>query len=1039
MKDCLLKKITTHIAIYGLITAPIAYGQEASSGQQAIMGALGALQKIGGAFIDGKKQQINQIQNYQNLSQFQPQTSTAKYFPECQVPMAVSPFPKNACTHPPRPGDRAGLSTLQTWLTLSSQYDSHFRHHTSENQNTRNATELNKASPKARFTPSIGASCLDDALKRAGDKLQGPINQMNETIAQVKKSNEKFRDQLKQALENIQDTAHVLYGNPRGSSNTKGRQFHTLFSPRCQELIGTNSLNATKKAGLIGLRDQVMATPQELANRFTNPRNRQNHIDDIKSQITAIQNEIKKRGPEAWDPSDRSFLVKGSSVYTGMADIIQRKKGQFDREISEIRSILKKEVGFELPRMDHQFRHNTEAFSQQARDFFERKFINDCVTQGSLLKPQDVLKGLRQKSTRGRGTTLSNYRTALQNILESDTYMEQKLNAIRQLDAQYSTGEITVVYQSASGSQISTTPYGLFKEQVGLCQAKMEQDNTHSLAAPGSKAAKDKIARADRYIKQALALEKRFSSELYNTLYEELVNCSGKPIKTSTCHLANAGNILEPTGKNFFCVAHATECGKNINSCYAENQRRIIEFEQKRDGEAARYNQMMTQLEKNQQFFLDQMKTKVAALASQINGYIPGSQIQWPNDLVVSKPEEKVIKELGVKLKGGGNLEILNEVPQKLQSLVAAMEQQKSAALQEIASYIGKQKAGWRKEAKRWARLGKKCERTLAAYHKGVQEQAKAKAEAVGEARQFCRKYDALRQNPGAGCGSVDDLFEDAINASSFVNPQVLAEVNEFKGYCDSVNNEKKSEDEEEDESKKLSRFERFLAACEDNGGEWEQVLEEMKKDAKATIPVEDYTESEYDAIVEAIDDNSKIKDLDSEIKETPFYESVLSKLQRFHEIEEQGGMPVSLVEYDSSSDALPEYLQGKYDRHKGMAEQNSDGDYSIKNLCQAQEYMTAMQAIEECQNADEGKYRNCYQEEIENNQADPIFKKAGRALASLDNAIRTSRSEEIGEMMSGIPCMAQQGYNGARGLPSAIQQLDQLILGGGVLRGRTK
>ncbi len=1047
MEKNFFKTFTTYLVTYHLLAIPpFIHAQEQekeplpsspSRAQQLLMGIPNLVREVGKNIIGNQGKQGKQSTPQKNTGQkakppqenpFRPQTSTSKYFPECQVPMAVSPIPPNACAYPPAPGDQAGLQALQQWLGLTGQYESHFRIHAADNQNTRNA-------PEAMITggpPSIGASCLNDALKRRQDQLQGSINEINEMIAQMKRADQEAKRQLEEAMNNIQDTAHVLYGNRNEGPNAKGKNFHALFSPGCQELIGTENLASAKSSGLTGLRDQVLSTPQQMANRFTNSENRQGHIEDIRGQLEQLKQEIERYGMEAWEPNYQSILGVGKTNYPGIERAMQREKVKIDREINKVREDLKT-VGFELPKADHQFRDRMTAFAQSSKGFFERKFIESCFNRNPSFGQQSILERLRHNSTGNRGTVLINYRNALKEILESNTSMEQKIQDMQSLDASYGAGAVTLRTQSASGSGSFVPPYALFREQINRCRGEMYQDSASSNAA-GIESMAVTIDKSDQSIKQALKLERSFASEFYNSLYDEIVNCSGQSVKTSTCNLNQAASVLEPSGENF-CVGHATECGTRINACHASTSQIIQEYESKRDAEAARYNTTMQQLERSQKALLDQVKTKVMTLAQEVNKQLAGTQIEWPQDLVIEETQESIVEGLGVKLKGGGQLDILEQVPQKMQLLINSMQQQKAAAIQEMNDYIQKQKKGWGEEARRWAELKQKCQQVFTAYQKGLQDHTTAQNEQLQQAQNFCLKYDSLRQNPCAGCDSVDELFADAMTAVAFINPEALDEINQFKYHCKTCNNEALPYDGNPfSPSSDLNPADRFLDSCEENDDDWAQILDDMKSRALDAIPVQDFNDEDYQAIVESIEDNSKIVELDREIKRTPFGRFVLSNLKRFHDLENSGGVPVnSIQENEISSDYLKERLRESKDI---LGSSNSNTD-KVKNLCQAQKYQHSMRAISECKSADEGKYRSCYQEEIEKeSEMGRTFKKAGQILNTLDRAELAIKNQDLGELLGDTPCMAIQGYNGAEGgKDSSFRELDDAILGNGEQR----
>ncbi len=1009
-KTNFLRIMTTHLIVYQLVTVPSIYAQAGT--QSLLMGIPGLIKKVGQDMIQGKKsgQDAFMLTQQQQGDPFRPQTVASKYFPECQVPMAISAIPSNACAGPPAPEDQAGLAELGRWLGLADQYESYFRAHSAENQNTRNAPE----GAPAGGASSIGASCLNDAKKRREDQLQSSINEIIEAKNQLESSNEKAKQELQDALSKIQDTAHVLYGGKGGSPDTKGRAFHGLFSPGCQELIGTENLNRAKGMGLSGLKKDILSTPQQMANRFTNPENREGHIEDIRGQINKLKEKIERYGPEAWKPNYQSVLGTGNTEYPSIGKAMERQITNFKSEINRIRTEVKDQVGYILPALDHQFRDKVKKFSKKS---VERRFIKTCVSENSSLSTQNILAGLRHPSTGGRGTTLINYRNALRSILESSSSMERKIQEMERLDAQYGRGSIIVGAQNSTGSRSYVPPHVLFREQTDACRGNMNKG-----AGPMAQT----IDRSDQAVKQALKLEQGFASEFFNNLYDEVVNCSEQPVKTGTCNLDKVGSVLSPDGGNF-CVAHATECGKRVNACHGATHTLIRVYEGKRDIQAARYNSLALALEKNRKDRLGKMKAKVLALAQEINKQLVGTQIEWPSDLSMEETKEEVVGKWGVKLKGGGDLRFLEEAPRKFDLLIQSLKRQMAAASGEMSDYIQKQKQGWGQEVRRWAELKNKCGQAMSAYQQGMQEQMEAQQEQMDQAQNFCLQYESLSQNPGAGCDSVDQLFEDAMQASALINPEVFGQINEFKYYCNTVNNEALPFDSDSSSSPSdLTPSERFSEICEEKGDDWGKVLEDMKQQAADLIP-RHFSEEETQAIADAIQDESKASELGREITRTPFYRTIV---RRVHTLEamEAWRMP-SLSEGDLSSDFLKSRLR---EAHDLMG--TSSTDSTIQNFCKVQKYKHRFKAITYCEDADNEKYQDCYDKKAqdENKINHDSVEIAGKVLKGLELVGLADQNQEIGEQLGRTPCMAIQGHNGAEGeVASPFYELDQAILGG--------
>ena len=984
-KTNFLRIFNTYLVIYQLITIPVAHAQAGT--QNLLMGIPGLIKKVGNDIIQGKRAgQEAFMQAQQQGDPFAPKTKPSEYFPECQVPVK-NPSLSNACQSIPVPEDQMGFAILQRSLGLVNQY---------QFASTEGLTATN--------------NCLQHALSKRQRQLFKSINEINELINQQNSSHGSAKQELESILSNIQDTAHVLHGGKGDSPNTKGRTFHGLFSPGCQELIGTENFDVAKSKGLRGLKDK-MAPQQEMANRFTNPENQKIHTEDIRDQINALKGNIENYGPEAWKPNYQSVLATGNTEYPSIGRAMQREITNFKSEMSRIRTDLKA-IGYELPSADHQFQEKVGAFSKNSRKFFESEYIKTCVNQTPTLNPQKILQGLRHRSTGERGTALINYRDRLKGILENNFTMEQKVQAMKQLDADY-RGAIVL------GAGTSAPPYTFFEKQTSFCRNKIQQLN-----AAGTDSMALTIDKSDRAIKEALNLEESFASKFFEALYDEVVNCSGKPVKTATCNLNQVNSVLAPNGSNF-CVAHATECGKRVNSCHGAVGTLIKVNEGKRDSQAARYNSLVVALEKNQKARLEKMKANVLALIQEVNAKLPKltSSIKWPDDLAMDDITEANVDKWGVSLKDGGDLGFLDRLSEKYKRLEEYLTDKSKEIDKEMLVFAKEDRKRWEDEKKNWEEVKRRCEGVMNDYQKGMQEQMAARQEQENQAQSFCHKYDSLRSNPGAGCDSVDELFEDAMQASAFINPAIYGEINLFQQYCNSINNEALPSDSESSSS--LSDWtpaEHFSNACEESGDDWEAILEDMRERAAASIPVQSFNDEQLQAIEDAISDNSKISELDREIRRTPFFRAILSPLGNIYNQEIEVS---SLRESDITSD----YLKGRLEKANNLL--RTSGPSTISNLCKAGEYEKMMGAIEECKNADAGRYRRCYQREIDRDSELPSFvKKAGRILQSLERFDVVARNQEFGQQL-GTPCMAIQGHNGALGGDvSPFSEYDEAILG---------
>ena len=545
-----------------------------------------------------------------------------------------------------------------------------------------------------------------------------------------------------------------------------------------------------------------------------------------------------------------------------------------------------------------------------------------------------------------------------------------------------------------------------------------------------------KMRRARSFLNEAKRLAKSFPQKLYTAVYEEVVNCSGRPLKSSSCGLGGEGNIAALTQGESFCLSQARECGVKVSSCYEEVKKKTEEFELLRDRQARYYNQKIEEIEKQQQFYLDQLKLRVGTLASQVNTYLPNTQIQWPNDLIIKKPslERDVLdEELGVTLKGNVGRAFLSELPQKIEVLVREMGRQKNKSMGVMKEYVAKQKSGIQEERSRWKRLKETCEKRWGDYHQGLAKQREVQSQTLGEVNSFCLQYDFLRANPAAGCDSLEELMSDSLAIANYLNPQLISDLGAFKNFCHSANNEELSRDEEGVREDPLSAF---TQNCQDNGNNWNASFEAIKNKAKEAIPFSSSPE-EKEAMEKLIDGTMEESDLGTDliqIKESSFYKKIIRSIIQSHQLIKNGGINVSSI-VDVSTDHP--WVASKLEEYGGLRENDH-----VANLCQVLDYTQTRRSVNYCLGFypdDVLKRDHCYEEKIENPRREiEELTLIGMSLTNMDEFARNQLSHQLGELLSETPCSAIP-LNGHRevGSDHQLENLDAAILDGSRIQTR--
>tara|TARA_Y100000780_G_C13696027_1_gene422624 strand:- start:66370 stop:69537 length:3168 start_codon:yes stop_codon:yes gene_type:complete len=1025
----LIKASTIHVTCWSLLYVPSAYAVDADG----VLDGIGQGIQMAGQIVQGlqqqRQQQMQQAQLQAQMQSLTVQPVPSKYFPNCPVLPGVTNYPENACTMP-APGDTAGVSRIQQFKALAIENESTFEDMMSIGQNSR--------------TPK-GIQCLEDSLKNTESTLQDMLNNLESKITQVKVANQQFKQNITKIKEEMESTRAELYGNPSNETD-KNKNLISEFSPQCQQFYGAKGKLQTVQQGFTGIRNESEENNQS-AGKFLNNKN--SYVSEVKSQIDAIKNEISKNGlaiagsQESLTSAINSALLEsGSSTQFGsISNILSAKVSNFNREFKLIQDDLK-DVNFnlQLDDFDGNFQDKYSNFSKGAYEYFKKEAITACVngssnTIGLGLSTDQILNGLRSKAEGGSSTTLANYRQALKNILDSDAFIEDKMDAIAQLDSRFGVGNIYIKMQNADAQGVTMTPYGLYQSQIDACEARINQDDTFSTdsskRATDNSTYADRIAKAEKAIKKALNLESKFQNELATSLYNRVVNCEGIQPKTDRCQFGSeAGTVdLEPSSPNF-CVSNATTCANQINSCYKEAETIIAKKEVEMKAHAANYNSLVSGVIAQQQQLLNQIKAQVIADAEYIKQYIPGAAYEFPADLFVEMPEEMMVASLGVALRGGEELASLDDLEKKLASMKDMLAKQGDKVASEIGDYIADQSSNMQSEYSKWTSLKEECSAAEQAYNQAATEANNQMAETYNDALNFCQKYTAMATNPAAGCGDADGLYEDAMNVSSqFLanSGAIKAQAIQYKNFCNSANNEGQnssdtsSSDDNDAPTSEEIMFDDLGLACdefkteEDNKDFIQSLGDQVFASLPGNISNDDQKELER-----FFEDPSERPSFSREFRRSTYYRNTLSQVISGISNMSEGYSKPEDVDVEKLSDSTKADYE-KWDELSFCNRYLVESEINVATKC--------ADLTPGSEDHDDCKERNSSQPFRSSNET---AKTVARAIASINDSVTTSDSGRIGEQMNGVPCMAQQGNNGAMGgnIFSGLSNAAQAILG---------
>jgi hypothetical protein len=869
------KTLTVHLISLSLTFAPLPLlGANPTEGTVDVnnsdwVGNIGGiLGQVSNTVMQSKQQEMAMRQQASLLQGSRPQVVPAKFFPQCRIAPAGAKVPLSACK--PSGNPMQSVQNAQTFQTIAQQNIDFYDQLLDEAQNS--------------STPS-GIACLKQAMDGVGSSIQDRINGLERMKEQIAKSNQIFEEQNKKILEDIKRNGNVLLGAGRGKKldvNQETAEFDKLVSPECKDII-VNSGSATMNSqifqnGLLGIRDGALSGLNVKASNLQS--NYGAYKKDLDSKVAQIKKDIKDYGVEGFlsqNQNGTSFEKNGEEKFGSLTTAFNDKARRLQTKISSIKGSISSELGGlssdlgSLMNMDQNFQNDFAKFANAAEEQLKKADIGSCVSgaqSGVSLSTDQILAALRYKTTALTGNTLSNYRTALKYILDdTETGHTTKEKRIKDLDAKF--GNKVIIVNAGEGSNEQTlSPYQMFQQIVANCEEVFSQRTDSN----NGRSTKDKIKRAKTYMRDLQQIERTFASEISNHILDEVMNCSGRTLKAGECSKDSM-----TTSSPGFCLAQASTCASQANACYKQINKEVKQRQANMNNLATTYNNNIAALITSQEALLGQVKAQVQRDAEFFKSFFPGANYAYPEGLFVKMPQLSEFGGLGVELRGGGDIEVLKNLPGEITKLQAALKGQWEGGpggkgmAKVIDEYISGQATAMTNNKKKWADLRSECQNTeiqsVAAINKANKEAQDAYGEKAAEVGSFCARFDALKgTNPAAGCNDdydVAGLYKDSMKVSAHVNDDAIRLVRRYQEICAQSQNEREHGSEVLGDSADGREY--ILGGCEENGSE--ATLETAIKDIKELGGL---TDEEADQIADATsDDSDEIKEMLEDYKES--------------------------------------------------------------------------------------------------------------------------------------------------------------------------
>lgn len=793
-----LRKVTAGATIVALTT----FGSPSSimAQQQGQMqeghwatAAIGLTQGIFQSVIQARQQFAAQQQQIQMMNSLAPQTVSAKFFPQCMVPAGGSATVGNVCEG----GDFNSMGLFQSFVQLADTYEQHY----------------NQMLSKAQHSPvPVGLQCLDTERKRMMSAMQRRQNTLQTLMGRLRKEEQAFRDRNAERLRQMDSNYALLHGTQNAErttpidNETLTRDFAQFYSPQCQSVIGQNNLSAAASTGLVGIQARTTEMNVSAAAYRNDESSMRREFDQT------VQRLVRDLSTQGLDDVLRTFQALGAEEALGryqtgndQISAVNQVVEQRARDIMISRERIQEDLNnllgsgtFQIPSIGSNFSQDFGRFINNAEEFFKKDFINECVAgPGALaLSPREILRSIQHRPTNNSGTTHQNYRNALENILNSDAFIDDKLLQIRQLDQQY-RNEITITYRDDGSRTVTETPYQLYQKLIANCEQSFYQDNTYRPGSTtvGSASRSQDIQRARNLMNEFKNKVDTFPSELEKELTNRVLNCGGRSIASNAC---SDTSIMSPSSPNF-CFPHANTCSNQVMSCHQEAFEVVEQKKNQIKAEAAIFNQEAEALIATQEGILQQIVAAVISDAEFLSQYFPGADFVYPGDLFVAMPE--MINRNGEQLRGGGNISF-DDLIAKVTSMKKALSDQADLINGEVNEYMAEVTRGIEQNKQKWAGIKQKCQASYGqlaqqaqqANQQGQQAQAEQDS-AVGE---FCDRFEGLRgsQNPMAGCTgtySASSLSEDMSKIAAQLDPNVRHAVRSYAHICSQVQSEREA------------------------------------------------------------------------------------------------------------------------------------------------------------------------------------------------------------------------------------------------------
>ncbi len=869
-------------------------------------------------------QQVNfaNINNPANLLITSSTNPAPKFFPECTMANPDPPFEEGACSQPsPNLQD-----ARQFFLEAGAAFQK--------------ADLYDKMIDGSQPSKSpIGLKCYEDKIAALNQAEKTFAQQIEDLKRQLAEQYRRMKNTQQDILDQMDITNRELEGGSPGDkpNDEKSRSFADYFadSAACKNVLPSTSLDDRDRAfaGLRGIQSNVFnkasGGDRSFRQKASDLRANESKIKaQIDIQVSRIADEINSKTLASFltDPN-MSNITDQLTQFGSLEQRILKKNKDFADRFNTIRSEIKRDIGFDVPNLDSNFKSKINKFlatrndgngrvSTVAEDFMRKKFITDCVFRKDDLidtnqessdflgiRLPDLLKTLKLKDVNRRNNNLSNFKDSLTELFKEDRQFDESFLArIRELE-KTSGGQVIFTPDRNSGPFEQGRDYTVsdaLNRVANNCKAQYNKDYASSRINTNGLSQKELVDNSVKKLRELKNLEKNFLSDLTADITEGILTCStssAAQLQGSSCN----ADTLSPTSASF-CLENAKSCANDVSSCYKKVNEMIKSREANINRLGATFNQNMSVLENQAKSILANLEQRVrsfVALRDNIflgleKGSTPGSNKDnarsIDNILASLSPNfgnpEKT--KYGIKLLGGGSLDLLDPDSQDpnsvFQSLSALQEYRKNETqkIQNIVgNYMREQQSAFQKYAALFEKQGKRCLRianeSQNAFAQMQQDAYEKQQAAFGESNAVCNIYKTL---PKADLVNIcDNYIESLVDSSNKATlatsgPNALTvdtreNIVKLQNLCSIRDSLEKAEDDQDD----VNAFE----LCDDDEDD-----SLKRKLAKLYKKAHDQSDSDKNLSVQTI---IKMMDGEEEKKEGDNYSKINEMLEDYQKL----------------------------------------------------------------------------------------------------------------------------------------------------------